>query len=112
MVTVDHAPPTETSHIEPSDITDHLLWRDAQQMLGRHNRPDDDHLCNWCGQHWPCPPRRLAERAEAAASRHWREAWTVRHDINGMRSLPAWRADLGERGGSIMRNGTRRSLFD
>jgi hypothetical protein len=111
VVTVDHALSTDISHIEPSDISDRLLWRDAQQLLGRHNRPDEDDLCTGCGQHWPCPPRRLAERADAA-SRHWRQAWTVRHDLNGLRSLPGWRADLGERGGSIMRNGTRRSHFD
>ncbi|MBV1849619.1 hypothetical protein [Catellatospora tritici] len=115
MVTVDHAPSADT---EPTEIADRLLWRDAQQILGRHDRPDEDDHCNWCGQQWPCPPRRLAERAQAAASRHWREAWTVRHDLNGLRSLPGWRADLGERSGSDRRDattgtgGTRGGYFD
>jgi hypothetical protein len=64
MVIVDHA--------EPPDIMDRLLWRDAQVMLGRHAGPDQDGGgCVWCGWPWPCPPRQLAERAEAVS----REAW-------------------------------------
>lgn len=77
----------------PVDILDRLLWRDAQQMLDRHAEPGPDGRCGWCGWHWPCPPRRLAERAEAASRRPWRESWTARHDLNGLRGLPSWRAD-------------------
>ena len=51
----------------PADIVDRLLWRDAQQMLGRHAGPDPDGNCVWCGWRWPCAPRRLAERADAAS---------------------------------------------
>jgi hypothetical protein len=77
----------------PVDITDRMLWRDAQQMLDRHAEPGADGRCGWCGWQWPCPPRRLAERAEAAARRPWRESWTARHDLNGLRGLPSWRGD-------------------
>ena len=110
VVIVDHARSTYTQPAdpEPTDVADPLLWRDAQHMLGRHNRPDDHNCCIWCGIQWPCPPRRLAERADAAARLPWREAWTVRNDLNGHRSLPSWRADLGERSG----HGTHRSRFD
>jgi hypothetical protein len=62
---------------EPTEVMDPLLWRDAQQMLDRHARPGADGRCEWCGWHWPCPPRRLAERAEVAARRPWRESWTA-----------------------------------
>lgn len=76
----------------PVDILDRLLWRDAQQMLDRHASGGPDGRCDWCGWQWPCPPRRLAERAEAASRRPWRESWTARHDLNGVRSLPGWRS--------------------
>jgi hypothetical protein len=78
---------------EPVEIMDRLLWRDAQQMLDRHAQPGPDGRCEWCGWHWPCPPRRLAERAEVAASRPWQESWTARHDLNDLRTLPSWRAE-------------------
>lgn len=78
---------------EPVEIVDRLLWRDAQQMLDRHAEPGADGRCGWCGWHWPCPPRRLAERAEAASRRPWRESWTARHDLNGIRALPGWRTE-------------------
>lgn len=52
-----------------SDVIDPLLWREAQLMLGRHAEPGFDHRCVWCGFRWPCPARRLAERAAAAARR-------------------------------------------
>jgi hypothetical protein len=78
---------------EPIEIVDRLLWRDAQQMLDRHAQADPDGRCEWCGWHWPCPPRRLAERAEVAARRPWRESWTARHDLHGRRTLPSWRAE-------------------
>ncbi|RZU52136.1 hypothetical protein EV385_3978 [Krasilnikovia cinnamomea] len=77
MVSVDQT--------EPADIVDRLLWRDAQHLLGRHDRPDADFNCVWCGRRWPCAPRRLAERANTAARRPWREAWTLRHDLNSIR---------------------------
>lgn len=60
-------------------------------------------LCVWRGRNWPCPPRRLAERADEASRRPWRESWTARHDLNGPR------ADLAEAGERIPRN---RGLFD
>jgi hypothetical protein len=80
MVDVDEA--------APADIVDRLLWRDAQQTLGRHLASDVNGACDWCGWRWPCSARRLAERAAAAARRPWREAWTLRHDVNSMRTLP------------------------
>ena len=72
----------------PTDIVDRLLWQDAQQMLGRHAEPDGEGNCVWCGWRWPCAPRRLAERAETASRRPWREAWTLRHDLNSLRDIP------------------------
>ena len=86
MVTVDLLEET------PADVTDPLLWRDAQLMLNRHAGPDRYGLCVWCGRSWSCAPRRLAERAAAAARKPWREAWTARHDLVGMRDLPEWRS--------------------
>lgn len=93
MVSVDRGDPTE---IDPGAVVDPLLWQDAQQMLDRHPAPTAAGHCVCCGIAWPCPPRRLAERAADAACRPWREGWTTRHDLNGLRALPAWRADLGE----------------
>ncbi|GGN58197.1 hypothetical protein GCM10010112_11800 [Actinoplanes lobatus] len=93
MVDVDEA--------APADIVDRLLWRDAQRMLGRHVANGVDGLegtCDWCGWRWPCSARRLAERAAAVARRPWREAWTLRHDLNSMRSLPGKRAGADEIG--------------
>lgn len=78
----------------PTDIVDRLLWRDAQHMLGRHAGPGLDGNCVWCGWRWPCAPRRLAERAEAASRRPWRESWTLRHDLNSIRAMPGMRAGL------------------
>ncbi|GAB1645138.1 hypothetical protein [Krasilnikovia sp. MM14-A1259] len=77
MVSVDQT--------EPADIVDRLLWRDAQQLLGRHERPDAELKCVGCGRLWPCAPRRLAERANTVSRRPWREAWTLRHDLNSIR---------------------------
>lgn len=93
---------------EPTDIVDRLLWRDAQRLLGRHTGPDADGLCVWCGWRWPCSVRRLAERAETASRRPWREAWTVRHDLNSMRTLPGLRAGLDGNGARRARRTTRR----
>jgi hypothetical protein len=76
----------------PVDILDRLLWRDAQQTLSRHSAPEPDGTCGWCGWHWPCPPRRLAERAEVASRLPWREAWTARHDPNRLGGLPSWQS--------------------
>ncbi|BAL86000.1 hypothetical protein AMIS_7800 [Actinoplanes missouriensis 431] len=72
----------------PADIVDRLLWRDAQHLLGRHTAAGGDGNCVGCGWRWPCSARRLAERADAVARRPWREAWTLRHDVNSMRSVP------------------------
>ena len=83
MVDVDQA--------EPADVVDPLLWRDAQHMLGRHAEPDLTGRCGWCGERWPCSPRRLAERAEAASRRPWRESWTARHELNALRAIPGTR---------------------
>jgi hypothetical protein len=85
MVILDQTEPADT---EPAGIVDRLLWRDAQQMLGRHTDPDADGNCVWCGWRWPCAPRRLAERADAASRRPWRVAWTLRHDMNSIRAMP------------------------
>ena len=82
----------------PTDIVDRLLWLDAQQMLERHAEPGQDGNCVWCGWRWPCAPRRLAERADAASRRPWREAWTLRHDLNSIRAMPGLRAGLEENG--------------
>lgn len=93
LPTAERSPaPPPTPAEPPVDILDRLLWRDARQMLDRHAAPGPDGTCGWCGWQWPCPPRRLAERAEAAARRPWREAWTARHDLNGLRALPSWRS--------------------
>lgn len=84
---------------EPVEIIDRLLWRDAQQMLDRHAQSGTDGRCEWCGWHWPCPPRRLAERAEVAASRvavagdPRREPWTAQPDLPDLHPLPSWRAE-------------------
>jgi hypothetical protein len=96
---------------EPADIVDRLLWRDAQYMLDRHASPDETGQCVCCGRSWPCPPRRLAERAELAAFKPWNEVWTARHDLHSLRAIPSWRADLDGR--HRLRRGTRnRGLFD
>lgn len=79
---------------EPADVVDPLLWRSAQLMLDRHAEADQTGRCAQCGQHWPCQPRRLAERAEVAARRPWREAWTARH---GLSSQPTWQATRYDR---------------
>ncbi len=65
---VKHAYGTSST---PTDVVDRLLWRDAQLMLERHAEPDPDGQCVWCGHHWPCGPRRLAEQAEVAAFKPW-----------------------------------------
>lgn len=72
----------------PADIVDRLLWQDAQQMLQQHAGPGADDNCAGCGWRWPCAPRRVAERADAASRRPWREAWTLRHDLNSIRARP------------------------
>jgi hypothetical protein len=77
----------------PADIVDRLLWHEAQGLLGRHETAGEDGTCVWCGWRWPCAPRRLAERAEVAARRPWREAWTLRHDLNSIRAMPSLRAE-------------------
>jgi hypothetical protein len=112
MVTVDQA--------EPADIVDRLLWQEAREMLDRHAEPTSDGCCVWCGWRWPCAPRRLAERAETAACRPWREAWTLRHDLNSIRSMPGLRAGLDGNGArrarrvgrARRRTGTNRGYFD
>lgn len=58
---------------EPPDVADLMLWRDAQRLFGRHAGAGPDGRCVWCSCPWPCPPRRLAERAEAASRRPWLE---------------------------------------
>jgi hypothetical protein len=121
MVIVDQT--NHTYHAEPIDVVDRLLWRDAQHMLGRHAEPDHAGRCVWCGWEWPCPPRRLAERAEEASYRPWRESWTARHDLNGIRALPSWRDALDDRSviiqpdaagynRRIVRSRANRGLFD
>jgi len=84
---------------EAPEILDRLLWQDAQHMLARHTPVEglgtDDDSCAWCGRSWPCAPRRLAERAAIASTRTWQQAWTARHDLNSLRSLPSLRTELG-----------------
>jgi len=75
-----------TDDDEPAEVVDTLLWRDAQLILARHNEPDQEARCVWCGRSWPCAPRRLAERAEVAARRPWNEAWSARHDLYSLHS--------------------------
>jgi hypothetical protein len=112
MVTVGQA--------EPADIVDRLLWQEARDMLDRHAEPASDGCCVGCGWRWPCAPRRLAERAETAARRPWREAWTLRHDLNSIRSIPSLRAGLDGNGAqrarrmtrTRQRTGTNRGYFD
>ena len=110
MVIVDQA--------EPADIVDRLLWRDAQRMLGQHTEPDPDGRCVWCGWRWPCSARRLGERAAAASRRPWREAWTLRHDLNSIRAMPGLRAGPDGNGGrrarrvARRRSGANRGAFD
>jgi hypothetical protein len=118
MVIVGH-----TERTEPVDVVDRLLWRDAQLILDRHAEPDYDDRCVWCGSQWPCPPRRLAARADRASRRPWRESWTARHDLNDLRALPSWRGDLGDSGAApdpdlggyarrLGRSRANRGLFD
>ena len=85
MVSVDHSEPAISGRdAAPDDVVDRLLWKDAREILGRHARPGPDGGCDWCGGAWPCHPRRLAEHAEAASRRPWREGWTARHDLNSV----------------------------
>jgi hypothetical protein len=84
----------DQTELQPADVVDRLLWQDAQRMLRRHTEPEPDGTCVWCGWRWPCASRRLAERAEAASRRPWREAWTLRHDLNSIRAMPGLRTGL------------------
>ena len=98
--------------LETLDVVDRLLWRDAQHMLSRHAAPDERDTCVWCGRAWPCAARRLAERAENAAFQPWNEAWTARHDLYSLRTMPGWRVDLGARPrGGWHRAGNNRGTF-
>ena len=92
MVMLDRTELDRRDGSEPADVVDRLLWRDAQEMLGRHTEPDPDGTCVWCGWRWPCAPRRIGERAAAASRRPWRVAWTLRHDLNSIRAMPGLRA--------------------
>jgi hypothetical protein len=82
----------DVDRTELAGIVDRLLWQDAQLMLERHAGPGQDGDCTGCGWRWPCAPRRLAERADTASRRPWREAWTLRHDLNSVRDMPGMRA--------------------
>jgi hypothetical protein len=62
----------------PGEVADRLLWRDARQTLERHADHDSSGRCIWCGGHWPCPARRLAERAEAASLWSSHASWARR----------------------------------
>jgi hypothetical protein len=77
----------------PEDVVDRMLWVDAQHILRRHVSNSYDNMCVWCGREWPCPPRRLAERAELASYQPWREAvrWSELNEnsVSGLRSQPA-----------------------
>ena len=67
----------------PDDVVDRVLWRNAQSILEHHSIHVDG-ACRACGRRSPCSPRRLAERAAAAARRPWHEAWTARNDMSGI----------------------------
>jgi len=97
----------------PPDVVDRLLWRDAQVILARHRAAQQPRhsasatavpTCATCGHAFPCPPRRLAERAQNAALGSWNEAWTARHDLHSMRAVPGWRVDVPAR---VATSGTR-----
>lgn len=105
----------DQTELQPADVVDRLLWQDAQQMLGRHTGSGPDGTCVWCGWQWPCAPRRLAERADAASRRPWRVAWTLRHDLNSIRAMPGLRAGLDGRSRNRRprrRTGINRGYFD
>ena len=69
----------------PADVTDRLLWRNAQRILNRHVVRLDG-TCQWCGREAPCAPRELAERADAVSRLPWHEGWAARNEIT--RLLP------------------------
>jgi hypothetical protein len=75
----------------PADVVDRVLWRNAQSILQHHPMPVDG-ICHACGRRSPCSPRRLAERAAAAARRPWHEAWTARNDMTGI--MPMLQAEF------------------
>jgi hypothetical protein len=115
LVSVDRYPESAVDPAcddESATVVDRLLWRDAQEILSRHE-PDGAGHCLWCGRTWPCVPRRCAERADVASRRPWNEAWQERHDLYSMRATPGWRIDLGHtktRGG-WHRAGNNRGAF-
>jgi hypothetical protein len=75
----------------PADVVDRLLWRNARRILDRHVLRFDG-TCLWCERQGPCPPRRLAQRADAASRRPRHDAWTARNEIS--RLLPAAEMDF------------------
>jgi hypothetical protein len=81
--------------------------------MSRHADSGADGFCLWCARTWPCGPRRLAERADVASRQPWNEAWTARHDLYSLRTMPSWRIDMGRtrpRGG-WHRAGNNRGIF-
>ncbi|GAA1746153.1 hypothetical protein [Luedemannella helvata] len=65
----------------PAGVVDRMLWRDAEHILRRHHGHTADNMCVWCGREWPCGPRRLAERAQAAAYRPVTAPWGVFEEV-------------------------------
>ncbi|MFC7482419.1 hypothetical protein ACFQX7_23750 [Luedemannella flava] len=65
----------------PAGVVDRMLWLDAQHILRRHCDHTAENMCVWCGREWPCGPRRLAERAQAAAYRPARAPWGVYEEV-------------------------------
>lgn len=65
----------------PAGVVDRMLWRDAQHILRRHCDHTTENMCVWCGREWPCGPRRLAERAQAAAYRPAGATWGVYDEV-------------------------------
>src|SRR5690554_4232790 len=57
------------SSLAPPEVVDPLLWREARLMMARHAEAGYDGRYPCCGHRWPCPPRMLAERAQALACR-------------------------------------------
>jgi hypothetical protein len=86
-----------------------MLWFDAQHILQRHAHQGADARCTWCGQDWPCPPRRLAQRAEIAACHSWRDSWNARDVQTALWAMPNLGADAAVMRSRAARNQSRRA---
>jgi hypothetical protein len=82
----------------PADVTDRLLWRNAQRILSRHVVRLDG-TCQWCGRDAPCAPRELAERADAVSRLPWHEGWAARNEITRLLPQVCLEEPVRRRGG-------------